>query len=197
MVLSPWFSGSYWLFRLGTEKINLPMLNAFRRCGTHAGAGVVQVALPRPTSISAMLVSSPSIAPDGSGAAQAPISVPVRASLTVLVAFDDGRVRDMTADSRLEVLVSQGADLCAVQRGEPRDVALRGASARSQVAKTRELFDHVSVWWLTPGDAYSPLHTHPQTPPPTAPTSRPSPPPPPQAGCAAWTRGSPSPTCRS
>lgn len=81
----------------------------------------MQVALPRPTAISAMLVSSDSIAPPGSGAAQAPISVPVRASLTVLVAFDDGRVRDMTADPRLEVLVAQGADLCAVQRGESRD----------------------------------------------------------------------------
>ncbi|KAG2444871.1 hypothetical protein HXX76_001609 [Chlamydomonas incerta] len=97
------------------------------------GTGVVQVALPRPTAISAMLVSSASIAPPGSGAAQAPISVPVRASLTVLVAFDDGRVRDMTADSRLEVLVSQGADLCAVQRdattNSPYVQAISSASA--------------------------------------------------------------------
>ncbi|PNH00991.1 hypothetical protein TSOC_013152 [Tetrabaena socialis] len=79
-----------------------------------AGTGSVRVALPTPLRIASLLLSSRSIASSGSGAAQDPISLPTRASLKVLVAFDDESVHDMTADSRVTVRVTQGTDLCAV-----------------------------------------------------------------------------------
>ncbi|KXZ55299.1 hypothetical protein GPECTOR_3g434 [Gonium pectorale] len=96
-----------------------------------AGLGTVRVVLPAPTRIALFLVSSPFIASASNGAAQPPISVPTRSILSVLVAFDDGKVHDMTGDPRVTLIVTQGADLCSIAQdadtGLPYVAATGGA----------------------------------------------------------------------
>ncbi|EFJ44930.1 hypothetical protein VOLCADRAFT_118525 [Volvox carteri f. nagariensis] len=69
-----------------------------------------------------------------SGASQPPISVPTQSYLKVMVAFDDGIVRDMTNDTRVQVLVYQGADLCRVATaGQPYVEAIAGKSGNCEL----------------------------------------------------------------
>ncbi|GLC59525.1 hypothetical protein PLESTB_001496700 [Pleodorina starrii] len=101
------------------------------------GSGTVRVALPTPTRIDSIQPSSLVVTSAGSGASQPPISVPTQSFLKVMVAFDDGGVRDMTNDSRVQVLVYQGADLCRVLRdsttGQPYVEAIAGKSGNCEL----------------------------------------------------------------
>ncbi|KAG2496180.1 hypothetical protein HYH03_005780 [Edaphochlamys debaryana] len=80
------------------------------------GTGLVRVALPTPTAIPAVVLSSQSIASPGNGAAQPPIGIPTRVWVRVLVAFSDGQMRDMTSDPRIDVVISSGGDMCSLMR---------------------------------------------------------------------------------
>ncbi|GIL91060.1 hypothetical protein Vretifemale_18750, partial [Volvox reticuliferus] len=82
------------------------------------GSGTVRVDLPTPVRVELLQPSSTVITSANSGASQPPISVPTQSYLKVMVAFDDGVVRDMTTDRRVQVLVHEGADVCRVLRDD-------------------------------------------------------------------------------
>ncbi|GLI60645.1 hypothetical protein VaNZ11_002842, partial [Volvox africanus] len=102
-----------------------------------AGSGTVRVDLPTPIRVDSLQPSSTVITSANSGASQPPISVPTQSYLKVMVAFDDGVIREMTTDRRVQVLVSQGADVCRVLRGnstwQPYVEAIAGKSGSCEV----------------------------------------------------------------
>lgn len=96
----------------------ISLVSSYSTCSSvllATGLGAVNVDLPMPTAIEAILLSNLQLAPPRDAAAQAPVSLPTAAAVQVLVRFSDGTLRDFTTDSRTTITVVAGADMCILE----------------------------------------------------------------------------------
>ena len=99
-------------------------------CGTTIASAQLPLFLDLPDPVAARLtMSEPRLTPVGDDASQAPISVPTSSALNVVVDFDDGSQRTMSADSR----VTYSAVACATTDDGSDTVTISAAATCNTV----------------------------------------------------------------
>jgi hypothetical protein len=81
------------------------------------GTGKLVLALPAPVAITDLAAEPAVITSATDPAALPPMSLPTSSALSLTVSFDDGSVRDFSADARTNFTVTAGATLCSTTGG--------------------------------------------------------------------------------